>query len=301
MRKTGRKGFTLIELLVVIAIIALLLSILMPALSRAKEYAYRTICATNIKDQAMGVRLYAEQNDGAIPLNEGGFWFQDLTFWCTNQISYFSGIDYKSFDCPANKVKTTDDGRLWQFSWINGPLYSPREPTPITRPITHRDESVLPEWSATSSACLRKQYRVMEYTYMFERMNNNVDPPVSMYAGRNLLNGMKPIWISKLTNLTNSSVTVMIADNIISANPATTSSGYNVAPVGGCQFTDISGDLASMGILDSSNHMSRQSEGTSSGRRDVAGGNVGYADGHVTWKNRREIRTQIQMGHYFWW
>lgn len=298
MRKTGRNGFTLIELLVVIAIVALLLAVLMPALSRAKEYAYRIICATNIKNQAMGVRLYAEQNDGAIPLNEGGSWFQDLTFWCTNQISKFSGIDYKSFDCPANKNKTTDDGRLWQFSWINGPLYSPAAPTPITGPITHRDESVLPEWSATSNACQRKQYRVMEYIYMFERLNGAGG---SMYANQRLLNGMEPTWIRKLTQLTNSSATVMIADNIISANPATASSGYNASPTGGCQFTDISGGLADMGILDNSNHMSRQSDGTNPSRRDVAGGNIGYADGHVIWKNRREIKTQIYLGHYFWW
>ena len=44
-----KKGFTLIELLVVIAIIAMLLAILMPALSKVKKIAQRVVCGTNLK------------------------------------------------------------------------------------------------------------------------------------------------------------------------------------------------------------------------------------------------------------
>ncbi len=58
----SKKGFTLIELLVVIAIIALLLSILMPALSKVKEQARRLICSTHLKSLGTGIYLYAEDN-----------------------------------------------------------------------------------------------------------------------------------------------------------------------------------------------------------------------------------------------
>ena len=64
--ETAKKGFTLIELLVVIAIIALLLSILMPALGRAKEAAKRIACSSNLKQLTMAWMLYADDNDGEV-------------------------------------------------------------------------------------------------------------------------------------------------------------------------------------------------------------------------------------------
>ena len=57
------KGFTLIELLVVIGIIALLVSILMPALGKAKRLAQITVCASNLHQIAMGLNMYAVDND----------------------------------------------------------------------------------------------------------------------------------------------------------------------------------------------------------------------------------------------
>ena len=61
------RGFTLVELLVVIGIIALLISILMPALSAAKERANRIKCAANLRTIGQGLMLYANDNKGAYP------------------------------------------------------------------------------------------------------------------------------------------------------------------------------------------------------------------------------------------
>ena len=68
-----RKAFTLIELLVVISIIAVLLSILMPALSKAKYLTKRLICMTRVKDQATSQLTYAADWDGKFsPNNANG-------------------------------------------------------------------------------------------------------------------------------------------------------------------------------------------------------------------------------------
>lgn len=60
------KGFTLVELLVVISIIALLVSILLPALNKARDQAKLLLCKTNLRQQGIAFQTYALDNNGAM-------------------------------------------------------------------------------------------------------------------------------------------------------------------------------------------------------------------------------------------
>ncbi|MGB1125936.1 MAG: prepilin-type N-terminal cleavage/methylation domain-containing protein [Phycisphaeraceae bacterium] len=71
-----RKAFTLIELLVVISIIALLIAILLPALSRARYSATMTQCSTNLQQIGVGVFAHTADNKGLYPRREVAFGIQ---------------------------------------------------------------------------------------------------------------------------------------------------------------------------------------------------------------------------------
>lgn len=98
------KGFTLVELLVVIGIIALLISILLPALSKARESANQLKCLANLKQLGMAMRMYADNNRGRFPYG-------------------------------ASKTNAYTEDWIW---WQTIPVPPPAQPAPPAQPIPGR-------------------------------------------------------------------------------------------------------------------------------------------------------------------
>ena len=133
------KAFTLIELLVVIAIIALLLSIIMPALRKVKEQARRTICSSNLRQWGVSIHNYSNDNDGQLlkTVDTWGAGEEGLICWWSNPSvcssekkekelnidaigPYLPGVDIPQKNlgdiwlCPSN---TMDYQRMTEDHW----------------------------------------------------------------------------------------------------------------------------------------------------------------------------------------
>jgi prepilin-type N-terminal cleavage/methylation domain-containing protein/prepilin-type processing-associated H-X9-DG protein len=105
-RYQRRGGFTLIELLVVIAIIAILASVLLPALTRAKAVALATKCKSNLKQMGLGLVMYVQDNDGEYPTDFAngmgtGMWEEDLAPYVNTENGWSHGKGI--FRCPSHK------------------------------------------------------------------------------------------------------------------------------------------------------------------------------------------------------
>jgi prepilin-type N-terminal cleavage/methylation domain-containing protein len=112
-RAVSSSGFTLIELLVTIAIIAILATLLLPALAGAKERARRIKCLNNLRQFNMALIMYGHDNHDRLPEMVGGLWAWDLPYSVADKLLQ-AGLTRDIMYDPGFPEMNQDG--LWDFA-----------------------------------------------------------------------------------------------------------------------------------------------------------------------------------------
>src|SRR5437762_920753 len=148
----NRAGFTLVELLVVIGIITILIAILLPVITRAREAANRSACLSNLRQLGQAFNMYANQSKGHIPLGHISDEYQwDYTLNFANSTKAFVthlGVlrDAHLLDSPKTYMCPSEADPQWHFATIENPWPFVTIPSP-TAHHTRIAYGTRPGWS----------------------------------------------------------------------------------------------------------------------------------------------------------
>jgi prepilin-type processing-associated H-X9-DG protein len=293
-KSTLTTAFTLVELLVVIGIIALLISILLPALGKARRQANNVKCAANLHDIGLAFFAYAADNRGSLPQyfaspanaalhaaqpnvgNPGytnqGIWMWDIEVGTRDALVKY-GASEQNLYCPTNDhISSGDLNQLWDFGvQLNGV------------PVSTLPKPVAPNTQATTG------FGVMGYVFLTARPEyvpqnmgtgtypyNTTYDPVGHWDYQATLRPRNTQALHfPLTRPNVASDTEIVADAIMSTSAS-------ASPANPYNFGGVQGGAT--GPMNSSHLYSKVPEGS----------NILFLDGHVDFRPLKVLGSQAR-------
>jgi prepilin-type N-terminal cleavage/methylation domain-containing protein/prepilin-type processing-associated H-X9-DG protein len=129
-----RRGFTLIELLVVIAILAILVTLLLPGLARAKDGAHRVVCVSNVKQLMLGWSMYEEET-GRLAPTAGGPYSGDPSNpgWTAGWMSWKGPADFAPMRTNLDLLMGPGAGKIGPYVKGAGVFRCPADRTGLVK------------------------------------------------------------------------------------------------------------------------------------------------------------------------
>lgn len=272
-RRGGGGGFTLVELLVVIGIIALLISILLPSIAKARDQASRVRCGSNLRQIATGAFAYAADNRGMFPYH------QTFAPFCMTQRSGAAGgwRDFRPdwfrylananvFYCPTATGAATPGAPNQKFLAYQKVGW---DATPIDVPV---------DLYVTSSYAIFGSFRQAENDTAL-RVMLRPDEPVAEVPN---FGGKSPFLPNRVGTSKGGHALPFAADHVGTLMPT------NLMTIRDGPFRDAPVWVADSNVTVVNNHTRD---------RGFSGMNVVYFDGHVEWRRRGVAGPRLTFTH----